>query len=458
MGKDDDEMRGEIEERLVNEEYKIWKKNTPFLYDLVITHALEWPSLTVEWLPDREEPPGKDYSVQKMILGTHTSENEPNYLMLAQVQLPLEDAENDARHYDDDRSDFGGFGCANGKVQIIQQINHDGEVNRARYMPQNQFIIATKTISAEVYVFDYSKHPSKPPLDGACSPDLRLRGHNTEGYGLSWSKFKQGHLLSGSDDAQICLWDINATPKNKALDAMQIFKVHEGVVEDVAWHLRHEYLFGSVGDDQYLHIWDLRTPSVTKPIQSVIAHQSESLMISFVFASKSILDFLKHVRICKHARVNIDYWTSIFAVMYNREEVFQVGWNPKNETILASCCLGRRLMVWDLSRIDEEQTPEDAEDGPSELLFIHGGHTSKISDFSWNPCEDWVVASVAEDNILQIWQMAENIYHDEDDIPADESTKVLVSSKLGLLSTVIVPFPPTLSIQCDTWTKRLLTK
>lgn len=92
-------------------------------------------------------------------------------------------------------------------------------------MPQNPFIIATKTVSAEVYVFDYNKHPSKPPLDGACNPDLRLRGHNTEGYGLSWSKFKQGHLLSGSDDAQICLWDINATPKNKTLEAMQIFKV-----------------------------------------------------------------------------------------------------------------------------------------------------------------------------------------------------------------------------------------
>ncbi|GMP69682.1 hypothetical protein CsSME_00028852 [Camellia sinensis var. sinensis] len=106
MKKDNDEMRGEIEERLVNEEYKIWKKNTPFLYDLVITHALEWPSLT-------------DYSVQKMILGTHTSENEPNYLMLAQVQLPLEDVENDARHYDDDRSDFGGFGCANGKIDDL---------------------------------------------------------------------------------------------------------------------------------------------------------------------------------------------------------------------------------------------------------------------------------------------------------------------------------------------------
>ncbi len=59
------------------------------------------------------------------------------------------------------------------------------------------------------------------------------------------------------------------------------------------------------------------------------------------------------------------------------------------------------------------QTPEDQEDGPPELLFIHGGHTAKISDFSWNNNDDWVVASVAEDNILQVWQMAEHLYDDE---------------------------------------------
>jgi histone-binding protein RBBP4 len=38
---------------------------------------------------------------------------------------------------------------------------------------------------------------------------------------------------------------------------------------------------------------------------------------------------------------------------------------------------------------------------------------SQISDFAWNANDDWVISSVAEDNILQIWQMAENIYHDE---------------------------------------------
>lgn len=31
-GRDEDDCPDEVEERLVNEEYKIWKKNTPFLY------------------------------------------------------------------------------------------------------------------------------------------------------------------------------------------------------------------------------------------------------------------------------------------------------------------------------------------------------------------------------------------------------------------------------------------
>jgi hypothetical protein len=44
----DEDMRVKV----INDEYKIWKKNTPFLYDLIMTHALEWPSLTVQWIPD----------------------------------------------------------------------------------------------------------------------------------------------------------------------------------------------------------------------------------------------------------------------------------------------------------------------------------------------------------------------------------------------------------------------
>uniref|UniRef100_A0A8C3UM53 RB binding protein 4, chromatin remodeling factor n=1 Tax=Catharus ustulatus TaxID=91951 RepID=A0A8C3UM53_CATUS len=353
-------------ERVINEEYKIWKKNTPFLYDLVMTHALEWPSLTAQWLPDVTRPEGKDFSIHRLVLGTHTSD-EQNHLVIASVQLPNDDAQFDASHYDSEKGEFGGFGSVSGKIEIEIKINHEGEVNRARYMPQNPCIIATKTPSSDVLVFDYTKHPSKPDPSGECNPDLRLRGHQKEGYGLSWNPNLSGHLLSASDDHTICLWDISAVPKEgKVVDAKTIFTGHTAVVEDVSWHLLHESLFGSVADDQKLMIWDTRSNNTSKPSHSVDAHTAE------------------------------------------------VQWSPHNETILASSGTDRRLNVWDLSKIGEEQSPEDAEDGPPELLFIHGGHTAKISDFSWNPNEPWVICSVSEDNIMQVWQMAENIYNDED--------------------------------------------
>lgn len=46
----DEEFEGE-EDQIINEEYKIWKKNTPYLYDSLIIKPLEWPSLTVSFLP-----------------------------------------------------------------------------------------------------------------------------------------------------------------------------------------------------------------------------------------------------------------------------------------------------------------------------------------------------------------------------------------------------------------------
>nr|GMD91632.1 WD-40 repeat-containing protein MSI1 [Ipomoea batatas] len=95
-----------------------------------------------------------------------------------------------------------------------------------------------------------------------------------------------------------------------------------------------------------------------------------------------------------------------------QEEVVHVRWNHKHENILASSCAGRKLVVWDLNRIGRAQTTEDAEEGPPELLFLHGGHLDSITDFSWNPSCEWAVASVAEDKNLQIWEMKERIYED----------------------------------------------
>lgn len=52
-------------------------------------------------------------------------------------------------------------------------------------------------------------------------------------------------------------------------------QIHGHYVRDVAWHPKHKDLFGSVGNDKRLHVWDLRVPSISHPLHSVVAHQSK---------------------------------------------------------------------------------------------------------------------------------------------------------------------------------------
>lgn len=87
-------------------------------------------------------------------------------------------------------------------------------------MPQNPSVVAAKTCNAEVYVFDFTKQRG----DGF-DPDFRLKGHDQEGYGLSWSTLKKGHLLSGSNDHKICFWDVHAESQSNVLDAVHVYEV-----------------------------------------------------------------------------------------------------------------------------------------------------------------------------------------------------------------------------------------
>lgn len=354
-----------------------------------------------------------DYMKQRIILGTHTSNQEQNYLMVAEVTLPLLETELDIRKYDSSNLQQGGFGSTS--VDIIQTINHDGEINSAKYMPQNPNIIATKTISGPVYVFDITKHPNTPSTqDTTCKPNLKLMGNQKEGYGLSWSPLVQGRIASAGGDGIINIWEIEEFDKPE-LQPTNTINVHlepndQQGVDSVCFHYFNKDILGAACDDRHFRIYDLRDP--LKPAKEIEAHQAE--INDFNFSPHNDMLFAtagsdKVVKLWDLRNPKIP----LHELQSHTDEVFHAQFSPHNEAIIATAGADRRVMVWDLSRIGMKQSAEDAEDGPPELLFIHGGHTSKVSDISWNPIEDWMLASVAEDNILQVWQIAQSIYFSE---------------------------------------------
>ncbi len=184
-------------------------------------------------------------------------------------------------------------------------------------------------------------------------------------FGLAWNPNKKGHILGASEDKTVCHWqgylcctpfsrvltisrlrDLNAYSKaNSTIEPLTVFKDHTAVVgvrfasqmpsymklmppdtKDVDWHASNENVFVSVGDDKMLKMCAFKR--LGKPLHTFEAHT---------------------------------------------DEVFHLAWSPHSAAIFASASSDRRINVWDLSQTGVEQTPDDQEDGPPELMFIHGG-------------------------------------------------------------------------------------
>ena len=407
------------EENYSADEYTTWKKNSPYLYDVLMTFGLDWPSLTINWIPNIDIPQKSNFCQQKMVLGTHTSGQEPESLIIAKTRIPIHlsslsdvkdnnfllsnQKQDNNNNITPQRNEF--------KLEIEIKILHDGEVNRAKIIPdyshKNEYnIIATQTSKGNVDIYNYFKRPNIPTENENPKPDIRLNGHSEEGYGLSWSKFKKGYIISGNYDKKICLHDIeNSEP-------IITYEDHNNNIEDVCFNNIIDNIFISCGDDKKLILYDYREKKPTKIVEN--AHEGEINACDFNNGNEYILLTASSDKTCALWDIrNLDIKLHTFK--QHTDSVYGVKWNKKLYNVFASFGDDKKINVWDIAQIGGGIATTDDVDGDSELIFTHCGHVNKINEIDWNVNEELMLGSTSDDNVIQFWEMDNNIYYGEKD-------------------------------------------
>ncbi|QOU19146.1 hypothetical protein BRETT_004367 [Brettanomyces bruxellensis] len=406
--------------------YRIWKKNTPVLYSLLQTSTLLWPSLTIEWFPDVE----MDRSSIELC-----KVNIPSNL----DKLTLEDCTYDPEREEFFASELPEVGDqakdentkCKGPLQVVQEIPHEGDINKARLMPQNPDLIATMSNSGTVCIFDRTKKPNSFDLydlthrvngedEKGGMADIQLKFHMSEGWGLDWNKNKEGELVTGSNDGMIAVWDIrkpfriqakttsslSATRQKKfrtcVLKPAKTRLCHDYGVNSVKYSVFHDSLVGTAGEDGLFKLFDTRILA-SKPV------------VQFkVGTAINALDFNKNN---EFAVALGDDHGNIYIEDLRSPEAFQITlsgahagaitgleWNSSFGNVLASGSEDGCVRIWKFGANSSTQDPK------SSLIFTHSGHMLGVSDISWNPADPKMIASCSEDNSVHIWKPSAAIF------------------------------------------------
>ena len=139
-------------------------------------------------------------------------------------------------------------------------------------------------------------------------------------------------LGAGGDDCNVFLYD------SRVRHRVDIIKAHSRPVCSLAFHPVERFLVATSSADHTIALWDQR--NLQTPLHTMVGH---------------------------------------------RASVTSVAWSPFSTCILASGSEDCRVNIWDISKVGETVPEDMEEEGPAELVFVHGGHKAKVNDLSWNP-------------------------------------------------------------------------
>ncbi|KAK6454567.1 chromatin assembly complex, subunit 3 [Scheffersomyces xylosifermentans] len=415
----------EQEETLIDEDtqknYRVWKKNAPFLYDYLSTNSLLWPSLTVQFFPDsttgtssENSDKSEDVYLQRLLHGTFSLGQSVDSISI--LQVPIFSNLNshikiNKLDYNAEKEEFELATSSNNKLKVLQKINHLGDVNKVRYMPQKPNIIASANNLGDLVIYERTKHKSfKNSLiddTNLNKVQLRLKNKrqeaNSDIFAIDWNKQKEGTILSADMNGTINLFDIK---DNYSKDSSVLYESwsyeNNGIgINDIEWVPNHDSIFCSVDDKGYTSVFDTRISNALVSnnhssdigVNSISINPGITTCIATGDSKGSI--FISDIRNFGHSDAS-----PIYSIEnQHKDSITQIKWHPKYHNVLGSSSTDHSVKLFDLA----------VENSDSSLLFIHAGHMLGVNDFDWSHHDDWLISSVADDNSLHLWKPTHKI-------------------------------------------------
>ncbi|GEQ67042.1 hypothetical protein JCM33374_g705 [Metschnikowia sp. JCM 33374] len=404
-------LEHQLREKVVNEEFKIWKKTVPLLYNSIHTHALKWPSLTVDFSPKYTISDDKNSVAVSFVTGTNTSSRDNDTVSITAINLPSTLAPDFASFAVGDSIPIPVKDTESSDLSVTRSWKHPGEVNRAKFSPSGERFV-TFDNAGTVHLYNVAE---EHPID--------YKFHNTEGYCLEW--VSEDQFLTGANDSQIALWNV-ASPTSP----VRQYNTHSAVINDLSYSKPTGVLFGSVSDDFTTQIHDLRVSEGSPAIKIIERHLQNAIQlhpdISYLFATGG-KDNVVNVYDARSTKAPI---RQLFG---HNDSIFGLRWDNSDPLSLYSWGLDKRVISWDLNYMTEEYTPPHSESLETKkkskhtedpcLQFIHAGHTNRVNDFAVHPSIPHLFATVGDDTLLEIYQpktLNEGEEHEGDHEDEDE--------------------------------------
>lgn len=397
----------------------LWRSQVPFLYDMMAIHRRVPPISSLAWVVGAGVT--ADGSLQqRLIAGT------PESLILLAVRLPragLQEAE--APREREATWEAGVSRVPQAQVRLTHSMPHDGPVQRLAQSPHRQLLLATQSSRAggEVLLFDATRWSSR---ESSCRPEQRLRapsgtapgppeglGKDPPGRGLAWSFGDATHLVSSLPGGVVRLWDAKA-----AAPVADFSGGHGGAaLTALACSPGQPSTFASCGADGSVCLWDGRSPRGAGGVLRAHAHGARCAAFGRGEATQLLATGggdgavrLWDTRQLKEVQVLT--WSPPGGP--DVTPVACVEWAPFAGAALAVGTDGGQALLWDLGQGGARLPGAHAEDGPPELLFVHGGHSGEaVAAATWSAAAPWLLASCAAGGMeattpgeLHLWRPA----------------------------------------------------